>query len=347
MKFLDKYFEIEKILNPYISSIEIPNESLYPKNYRNRCDLELSSNINNDYTSIFSINFTKKLKEYLHTINNNNFKLLEVMIKENNKNQILVKIVCYIYNYNTRIKLKSLVVLLLYIAKMYNKELVSVYYQYTNNNSKPKKNSKYIHLYGYKDIVESYNLDNRIIKFHIEPDSFSRINYVESINIYNHILSLVLKNLDYKLVCLGRDINVPSLLLSKYFKSTRIFTHCKLIYNDLLKNTYKEDHKISLTSKVDYKDIFNIDDDIILLSAGRNGVSDEVMDRLNNLDNIKQIVYISCNSKSMKRNIDYLLTKDSKYKIDRVVIVDEFPNTKYTNILISLKSISFSRNNFV
>ena len=334
MNLLDKYFQLEKVLNPYIV-VSRPIESLYQKNYRNRCDLELETGIDNIYTSKFSINFTKKLKEYLCTINNSEFKLLEVMIKENSENQVLIKLVCYIYNYNTRIKFQSLILLLLYISKLYKKELVSIYYQYTNNKSKPKKN-KYIHLYGSKDIVETYNLDNRIIKFHIEPDSFSRINYSESINIYKSILDLIVKNTSYNLICLGRDINVPSLLLAKYFKSIRIFTHCNLIYNDLLKNKYSVEHTISLTSKENYKDIFNITDDIVLLSAGRRGVSDKVLDKLDSLSRIKQILYISCNYKSMKRNIEYLLKKTIKYKLDRVVMIDEFPNTIYSNILISI-----------
>ena len=70
-------------------------------------------------TTAYSFSRTFKRGRYnLHTINNDNFKLLEVMIKENSENQILVKLVCYIYKYNTKTKLNSLVLLLLYISKM-------------------------------------------------------------------------------------------------------------------------------------------------------------------------------------------------------------------------------------
>ena len=116
MNLLDKYFQVEKVLNPYIV-ISRPTESLYQKNYRSRCDLELDTAIDHIYTSKFSINFTKKLKEYLCTINNSKFKLLELMIKENSENQVLIKLVCNIYNYNTRIKFQSFILLLLYISK--------------------------------------------------------------------------------------------------------------------------------------------------------------------------------------------------------------------------------------
>ena len=64
--------------------------------------------------------------------------------------------------------------------------------------------------------------------------------------------------------------------------------------------------------------------DSIIVDPPRNGLSKDVINYINN-SNSKRLVYISCNYKTLKRDIDLL----SNYVLKDISICDMFPRTKH------------------
>ena len=229
MDIKSKYNQLKSIFND-VSFVEEHNS----KNYRNRNLCNYGDIVEEKLNSIFSINFIKNISK---CIPKTNFKIISFLIKENSKNNVLIKFNIRITNNKDIINdLLAIKKILLYHSKKLEKTVTSIHYQRTNNNKNPCKEDEYIKLYGNDDLIEYY--DDFNLKIYISPDSFSRINYPISIKIYQYINDILIKNITNNLILLGRDINVPSLLLNKYFDNVYIYSHCKLIFNDLKKNKY-------------------------------------------------------------------------------------------------------------
>ncbi len=72
--------------------------------------------------------------------------------------------------------------------------------------------------------------------------------------------------------------------------------------------------------------------DSIIVDPPRSGLSKEVIKYIDD-SNSKRIVYISCNYKTLKRNIDLL----NNYNLEDVSICDMFPRTKHVEIVCLLE----------
>ena len=71
----------------------------------------------------------------------------------------------------------------------------------------------------------------------------------------------------------------------------------------------------------------------IILTAGRNGLTRELVDYFIETEQIKSIIYISCNRETMQRDLDIL---SSKFILKECIIIDEFPQTEYNNTICLL-----------
>ena len=332
MDFIDKCRKIKNILK---LPINITTLSTKQYHYRNKAVFHFDTPIQNNNTSTLSIQIASLLKEYANNINSNHFKFYGIMIKENCAGYLLLKLKIYandgIFPYHLQIKI------LTYILDNVE-DISSICYQITNSIKKqPNKYDPYYHLFGTNTLLDTVIVNKELIKYYISPDSFSRINHTEANHIYDKIFQLSHKNIKNNLICIGRDINIPSQILNPYFRNTKCITHCPLIYHDLTYNIYINDAFAYLKDKRLTHQFLNLlltNNSTIVISAGRNGLNDQLIDLLVNSKYITQIIYISCNINSMKRNMELLLK--SKYKINAIEVTDEFPNTIYTNIIISL-----------
>lgn len=72
--------------------------------------------------------------------------------------------------------------------------------------------------------------------------------------------------------------------------------------------------------------------DSIIVDPPRNGLSKDVINYINN-SNSKRLVYISCNYKTLKRDIDLL----SNYVLKDISICDMFPRTKHVECVCVLE----------
>lgn len=330
MDIQSKFDTIKQFILQFNSTINLPIPTQSNNNYRNKALFHFNTTIDNTINSYNSIHITNKIIDYSNTINTSNFKVFGIMIKENSTKQYQIKLLIYSHNY--RFPLDTQTNIIKFLISNFN--IISIYYQITNKiKYSPNKNDPYYHIYGHKTIIDKRYINNTIYQTHLSPDSFSRINLFETNNIYNKLVTLCYKNNNNNLYCIGRDVNFPSQLFNPYFKNTTIITPCHLIYNDLHYNCYQKPTKIYNSDKKSiYKYIDETSNTTIIIAAGRKGIDPSLINKFNQIDNITQIIYISCNTNSMIPDVTKL---SLKYRIEKCLVTDEFPNTKYTNILIS------------
>ena len=169
---------------------------------------------------------------------------------------------------------------------------------------------------------EEYLIDEvNGFKFSIYPESFYQVNKNGMIGIYNKAKHYLANNnslLD--LYCGTGTIGIW--MNDKFKKITGIEINKSSIKNaniNLELNNLKNLKFICRDAK-DTNDKF----DSIIVDPPRNGLSSHVIDYLN-YSNAKEIVYISCNPNTLKRDIDAL----NKYDLRFISCADMFPRTKH------------------
>lgn len=181
-------------------------------------------------------------------------------------------------------------------------------------------------IYGESYIIEE--IDN--IKYSIYPDSFFQVNKDNMKIMYdkareyagygNNLLDLYcgtgtigiylkdnFKHID------GIEINKDSIKNANINKKLNNINNIKFISGDA-----------SIAKNSNY--------DVIIVDPPRSGLSKKVIDFLNK-SNAKRIVYISCNPKTLKRDIDLL----NNYKMIKLEIINMFNKTKHIECITLLE----------
>lgn len=181
-------------------------------------------------------------------------------------------------------------------------------------------------IYGESYIIEE--IDN--IKYSIYPDSFFQVNKNNMKIMYdkareyagygNNLLDLYcgtgtigiylkdnFKHID------GIEINKDSIKNANINKKLNNINNIKFVCGDA-----------SIAKNNNY--------DVIIVDPPRSGLSKKVIDFLNK-SNAKRIVYISCNPKTLKRDIDLL----NNYKMIKLEIINMFNKTKHIECITLLE----------
>ena len=73
----------------------------------------------------------------------------------------------------------------------------------------------------------------------------------------------------------------------------------------------------------------------IIVNPPRRGLYSDVLKSINQyIDNIKQIVYVSCNSITLKRDLDELNLEHKK--IEKIIPLNQFPNTNHYEVIVNI-----------
>lgn len=299
-----KLNEINKLFGSNIKEIHTNNEY----NYRNKATFHIKNN-KIGY-------FSEKTNELVEI---NNCLLLDKRIND-------------IYNYFKGQNLSDLDEI---IIRVTNRETMLIIdgntlkYDYDdlikyNNIDSIYLNDKLI--YGKAYIVEEIN----DIKYSIYPNAFFQVNYENMILLYNKVkeyagtgnklldlycgtgtIGIYLKD-NFKEIT-GIEINKESILNANINKSLNHINNIHFICGDasILKN-----------------DCY----DVVIVDPPRSGLSSKVINLLNNLDT-KKIVYVSCNPKTLKRDIELL----NNYILKSIECVNMFNKTKHVECVCLLE----------
>lgn len=195
--------------------------------------------------------------------------------------------------------------------------------------NKIKINSIYLNnklLYGSAYIIEE--LGN--IKYSIYPNSFFQVNIENMKIMYDKVkeyagsgeklldlycgtgtIGIYLKD-NFRVVT-GIEVNKEAILNANINKNLNNLSNINFICGDA-----------SIAKNNDY--------DVIVVDPPRSGLSKKVIDFLNK-SNAKTIVYVSCNPKTLKRDLDLL----AKYSMTKLECINMFNKTKHCEVITSLK----------
>lgn len=360
MDFETKVRETLKIIN---SQGEPEIKIIYPKsesesdsdsNYRNKTIYSFNSKPEQDkitfqFISKDHIEIIRNITNQ-HIIANQNI-IKDLFIKSNNLNKIQL---CFTL-FETKLKLLNQTpeeYIKNILGILNNSNIVSIYYRLYSDKSKSKIDTKEIEQYPYLFNKLEENILG--IKLYLSPYTFSRINTDISPKIYEEVLNNMTtpeSNMNtpksimnsHNIILYGRDIY----FLYKYLNLSNLnvlgITHCKITYKDiieddsLLKSNSESNSKLVYSEKKDYTknlELNQLPKSIVILTAGRNGLSRDLCEYFLRQTEIIEIVYIACNRESMKKDLGVL---NKKFSLEKVVIIDEFPNTNYNNTILNLK----------
>jgi len=338
--------------NTKISIIdEVSNKKI---NYRNKTVYSFQKKENPKLDalsfSIIATNHIKIINTLKKEIPNIWEKVKDVFIKSNNLEEIQL---CFtIYNLINNSILSNPILINEILTKLnqnlnQNINIKSLYYRIYDTTTKSQFDKKEIEQIP---INESKKLEENILgtKLYLSPYTFSRINTIITPKIYQEIHRLVISidNINHinHIILYGRDIYY----LTKFFINREILavTHCKITYQDIITDPdlVKQNEKLKKENylfQVEKKNYTKLlaekrkpkDKSRVILTAGRNGLARELVDYFIETEQIRSIIYISCNRETMRRDLDIL---SSKFILKECIIIDEFPQTEYNNTICLL-----------
>lgn len=217
-------------------------------------------------------------------------------------------------------------------SQTYKGKLVSVLHTENNSFSDAVVPEKVNILYGRDYIIEEL-LD---LKFKISPFSFFQTNSRGAESLYS-IVRDFMGNGDNKVVfdlycgtgtigqiaahnakkVIGLELIEEAVEAAKENAKLNGLDNCEFIAGDVAE-TIKQ---------------VKVKPDIIILDPPRSGVSPKALDYVIKF-NAKEIIYVSCNPKTMVDNLETLLA--AGYKVEKSKVKDMFPNTPHAETVVRL-----------
>ena len=364
LDFFSKVELTHKLLKPFNlakDNLEILyDEKMLKKNYRNKVTYSFNvkeGNVSFGYGNTLQLISLDHISiiQILAELDNIRF-IKDIFIKSNSRGEIQLCFTIYNKKYgliNSEDFLSGIMEKIVRVGNIKN-PIVSVYYREYNDETKSLFNTKDIEQKEFRDLGK---LEEEIlgVKLYLQPYTFSRINNQVSPQIYRKVMELEseLENFNH-IILYGRDIYY--LYKKKMIENAKFLekgqggnilaiTHCKITYQDIISDAdlHKLDFKnLICCDKKDYvknlalsKQNDKWNSSLVILTAGRNGLSRDLVDYFIQTAEIKYIIYIACNRDTMCRDLAILKVK---FQLTKSIICDEFPLTEYNNNIILLQT---------
>ena len=363
LELVTKYHIAKQIFNEY--NVEKIINSPKQENYRNKINLSfglfngkkdvgsLQKNFSvipaklNNKASIISIKICEFMRDWVNSnskldiINNTDFSGFWRHITIHNNRLHHVMIIFHIQNLDKHqdtwiLEFTDLKFKLSKFIESNNYFLNSIYYQNSNTKKETRNTDAYHLIYGEKSFIEV--LDN--YKFNISPGSFFQVNSDTAEIIYNKIKSLV--DGDDKVIldlCCGTG--TIGCFLDKNAKKVYSIDYSKKNCYDAEINRYMNNcmNQIIIHGKIEecvpklIKTINITDNIILIINPPRKGLDKKIALFIKKLFHVKQIIYISCNIKTLDRDLNIMNLKSS---IKNIIPINQFPNTNHLELIINI-----------
>ena len=342
---MDKFKKFKSDISKYYSDNIIINFSP-SSSYRSRCEFtyaETSYAMHDGKSKIFlksfinaSSSIQKMMPILLNEINNSallNIRLFQINFRSNSNKEVLVTL---IYHKHLTDEIKDLVDKL-------NTKLIDLNVHIilrAKNEIYPEVNLYFKNTIRLKNInLMTYQTDNCFY----QPNKFLLAKMIDKVLSYtgsNNTGDLI------ELYCGVGTFSMPlASCFNKVFVTENNRSSIKCLKKAVIKNDIKNIDFARLSSsevvdlfngrnfnRMSNKDISEYNFSHILVDPPRSGLTHDVIQLINKFDNI---IYISCSPETYIRDIALL----NNYKIQKIEIFDQFPNTNHLEI-VSLLSVN-------
>lgn len=209
-------------------------------------------------------------------------------------------------------------------------KIVSMFHTISNSTADAVVPEEIRHIYGQDHITEHING----LQFNISPFSFFQPNPLGAQRLYEKALEFA-GNLEDKLVydlycgtgtisqifakkarkVIGVELIEEAVIKARQNAELNGLTNCEFIANDVL----LEIENLTQTP------------DILVLDPPREGIHPKAIDKILDMDT-KRVVYISCNPKTLARDLEEFLNRG--YEIEKTEVFDQFPRTAHVEALV-------------
>lgn len=263
-----------------------------------------------------------------------------IQIKQNDKNEFIIGFRLgdfYIYESVWKNEKYRLINFLLTRKELlsYRFKLLNISYQLCFGKKEPVISEPFYEIYNGEDLIQKV-LDKQFI---INMGCFFQVNMTTTKILYGLVKNLIKKNdalLDF---CCG--IGMYSILLSKYFK--KIYA---IDSNEINIKLGERNQELNSVPNIDFI-LGNIQDKVedilyrevgkktLIVNPPRRGLYNIVLECINNyMSHFKQIIYVSCNAETLKRDLDKLDL--GKKKVRNIIPINQFPNTEHYEIIVNI-----------
>ena len=183
---------------------------------------------------------------------------------------------------------------------------------------------------------KSYNELINTNKFQISSPSFFQVN-TPQISKMSRIINSLIKDINKNiLIDAYAGVGTFGILLKEKFNNIIGIEQSYSAVIDAKQNIKKiKNYHMVIGNSEEVISAIKPKIDLLLLDPSRKGCDEKLLENLI-LNPVKNIIYISCEPKTLGRDLN-LLTQNSKYKIISINPIDLFPNTHHVESITLLK----------
>ena len=231
---------------------------------------------------------------------------------------------------------KKLVYLEELIKVLKEKDVVSIYQNINSQKDSSTYGKEYKLVYGHEALIDKVGS----YKFKVSPNSFLQVNRTQAEVLYNKAIEFLNPKKEDIVADLYSGIGTISIYIAKKVKKVVSVESVKGAVDDAKYNALLNDvENIKfLKGKAELAFPKLVEEGLkinkVVLDPPRKGCETEVLQAIVDL-NPERIVYVSCNSSTMARDVKHLI--ENGYKVKEVQPVDMFPHTAHIESIVSLE----------
>ncbi|MCX5781908.1 MAG: 23S rRNA (uracil(1939)-C(5))-methyltransferase RlmD [Elusimicrobia bacterium] len=256
-----------------------------------------------------------------------------VLRKAQNSGEILVNIVTNSNNHISESIFYELV------QSLKNK-ITSFYWTINSGVSDAVLSERTILLSGKNEIEERLKIKNRLYSFLISPFSFFQTNTSACEKLYDKVIDCFDPDKKDSVLDLYCGTGTIAIILAPYVSEVLgVDGNEEAIRNASInaeKNKIVNSSFMSMRVEKWIKECDPQKYDSIVVDPPRSGLTQKVISFILTGD-FKKIVYVSCNPSTLARDLN-LLIEGNKFKIEKIIPVDMFPQTYHVEMVVSLNN---------